>query len=80
MKDNTNRAIDTIYYLKAIIFDKGVFMKTDYEMVSLWIANNEKQIIRDVAKNNHMSMSDVIRILISNNIKNIQKDSTLHLV
>jgi hypothetical protein len=55
-------------------------MKTDYEMISLWIANNEKQIIRDVAKNNHMSMSDVIRILISNNIKNLQKDSTLQLV
>ena len=52
-------------------------MKTDYEMVSLWIANNEKQIIRDVAKNNHMSMSDVIRILISNNIKNLQKDTVL---
>ena len=64
-----------IYY-----FDKGVFMKKNYEMVSLWIANNEKQIIRDVAKNNHMSMSDVIRILISNNIKNLQKDSTLQLV
>jgi|GEM_PF-6145815 len=55
-------------------------MKKDYEMVSLWIANNEKEIIRDVAKNNHMSMSDVIRILISNNIKNIQKGSTLQLV
>ena len=41
---------------------------------------NEKEIIRDVAKNNHMSMSDVIRILISNNIKNIQKGSTLQLV
>jgi len=64
-----------IYY-----FDKGVFMKTDYEMISLWIANDEKQIIRDVAKNNHMSMSDVIRILISNNIKNLQKSSTLQLV
>lgn len=64
-----------IYY-----FDKGVFMKKNYEMVSLWIANNEKQIIRDVAKNNHMSMSDVIRILISNNIKNLQKSSTLQLV
>jgi len=55
-------------------------MKKNYEMVSLWIANNEKQIIRDVAKNNHMSMSDVIRILISNNIKNLQKSSTLQLV
>ncbi len=55
-------------------------MKKNYEMVSLWIANNEKQIIRDVAKNNHMSMSDVIRILISNNIKNLQKDITLQLV
>ena len=64
-----------IYY-----FDIGVFMKTDYEMISLWIANDEKQIIRDVAKNNHMSMSDVIRILISNNIKNLQKSSTLQLV
>ena len=60
--------------------NKGVFMTKDYEMISLWIANNEKQIIRDVAKNNHMSMSDVIRILISNNIKNIQKGSTLQLV
>jgi antitoxin component of RelBE/YafQ-DinJ toxin-antitoxin module len=55
-------------------------MTKDNEMISLWIANNEKQIIRDVAKNNHMSMSDVIRILISNNIKNLQKDSTLQLV
>jgi len=40
------------------------------KMVSLWLDESEKEIIHSVAEKNHMSMSDVIRILISSNIKN----------
>jgi hypothetical protein len=52
----------------------------DYEMISLWIANDEKEIIREVAKKNRMSMSDVVRLIIGENIKNLKRDSTLQLV
>lgn len=55
-------------------------MMKNAEIVSFWMSPEEKEAIRELADKNRRSMSDVLRILVSENIKNPRNDSMLKFV
>jgi len=49
------------------------------EMLGVWIAKSDKEIIKELARRNRMSISDIARILINNSLENINKQNILKL-
>ena len=41
------------------------------EMLGVWIAKSDKEVIKELARRNRMSISDIARILINNSLENI---------
>lgn len=49
------------------------------EMLGVWIAKSDKEIIKELARRNRMSISTIARILINNSLENINKQNILKL-
>jgi hypothetical protein len=49
------------------------------EMLGVWIAKSDKEIIREIARTNRMSISDIARIMINYGLENISTQNILKL-
>ena len=54
-------------------------MSEETEMLGVWIAKSDKEIIREMARINRMSISDIARIMINYGLENINKQNILKL-
>jgi len=46
------------------------------EMLGVWIAKSDKEVIKELARRNRMSISDIARILINNSLENISTQNS----
>lgn len=53
---------------------------TDLEMLGVMVPKGDKEIIREIAAKNRLTMSDVARMLISDSIEHINERDILKLV
>jgi len=50
------------------------------EMLGVWIAKSDKEVIKELARRNRMSISTITRILLNNGLESLNTQNILKLV